>query len=184
LSAATAADVPRICQAIDSMFLNSDAPTKTESEREFALSFQSMMGSLQQFMYGIMAAIVFSLLLVLANSMAMSVRERTREVGTLKALGVQRKTIAWLIVGESVLVVGAGGALGVVASVVIYRSFDLTIVLARMARGGVSFKSFIPTPETLAASFLVALAVGAASILYSAYRVSGMTIADALRSTE
>jgi putative ABC transport system permease protein len=184
LSAASAADVPRICQAIDSMFLNSDAPTKTESEREFALSFQAMMGSLQQFMYGIMAAIVFSLLLVLANSMAMSVRERTREVGTLKALGFQRKTIAWLFVGESVLVAGAGGALGVIASVVIYRSFDLTIVLARMARGGVSFKSFIPTPETLAVSFLVALAVGAASILYSAYRVSGMTIADALRSTE
>jgi len=177
LTAATAADVPRICQAIDSMFLNSDAPTKTESEREFALSFQAMYGSVQQFMYGIMAAIIFSLLLVLANSMAMNVRERTREVGTLKALGFQRKTIAGLFVGESVFLAAVGGVIGVGASALIYRSFDLSLYIP-------NFASFIPTPETLALAFVVALTVGAASIFYSALRVSGMTIADALRSTE
>src|SRR5262249_45724485 len=177
LSAATAADVPRICQAIHSMFLNSDAPTKTESEREFALSFQAMYGSVQQFMYGIMAAIIFSLLLVLANSMAMNVRERTREVGTLKALGFQRKTIAGLFVGESVILAAVGGVLGVGGSAVLYRAVDFSLFIP-------NFASFIPTKETLAAAFLIALAVGAASIFYSALRVSGMTIADALRSTE
>jgi putative ABC transport system permease protein len=81
----SAADVPRVAQAIDSMFINTDAPTKTESEREFALSFQTMMGSVKQFMYGIMGAITFSLLLVMANTMAMSVRERTREGARLSA---------------------------------------------------------------------------------------------------
>ena len=104
LLANSADDVPRIAQAIDSIFLNTDAPTKTESEREFAMSFEAMMGGVKQFMYGIMGAITFSLLLVMANTMAMTVRERTREVGTLKALGFQRRTIAGLLLGEALMV--------------------------------------------------------------------------------
>jgi putative ABC transport system permease protein len=87
----SAEDVPRVSQAIDSIFANTDAPTKTETEREFALSFQTMMGGVKQFLYGIIAAITFSLLLVMGNTMAMSVRERTREVGTLKAIGFPRE---------------------------------------------------------------------------------------------
>jgi putative ABC transport system permease protein len=87
----SAGDVPRIAQAIDSIFINTDAPTKTESEREFAMSFEAMMGGVKHFMYLIMGAITFSLLLVMANTMAMTVRERTREVGMLKALGFQRR---------------------------------------------------------------------------------------------
>ena len=92
------------------MFVNTDAPTKTESEREFALSFETMMGGVKQFLYGIMAAITFSLLLVMGNTMAMTVRERTKEVGTLKALGFKRHTIAGLFLGESILLatIGAG----------------------------------------------------------------------------
>jgi putative ABC transport system permease protein len=159
------------------MFLNTDAPTKTESEREFAQSFEAMMGSVKQFMYGIMAAITFSLLLVMANTMAMSVRERTREVGTLKALGFQRGTIAWLFVGESLLVATVGASLGIGLAVMVFRSLDLSLYIP-------NFISFIPTPETLAAAFALALLVGVMSVIYSAYRVSGMTIAEALRSTE
>src|SRR5262249_54833101 len=64
----TADDVPRIAQAVDSIFVNSDAPTKTETEKEFALSFQTMMGGVKQFMYYIMAAITFSVLLVMGNT--------------------------------------------------------------------------------------------------------------------
>lgn len=175
--ASSAADVPRISQAVDSMFLNTDAPTKTESEREFAISFETMMGGVKQFMYGIMAAITFSLLLVMANSMAMSVRERIREVGTLKALGFQRGTIVWLFLGESLLVAVLGAGLGVGLAVGIFRSFDLSLYIP-------NFYSFVPTKETLVAAFLLAIGVGLLSVVYSAYRVSGSTIAEALRSTE
>jgi putative ABC transport system permease protein len=177
IMASTPADLPRISQTVDSMFLNTDAPTKTESEREFAQSFEAMMGSVKQFMYGIMAAITFSLLLVMANTMAMSVRERTREVGTLKALGFQRGTIAWLFVGESLLVATVGAALGIGIALMVFRSIDLSLYIP-------NFISFIPAPETLAAAFALALFVGVASVIYSAHRVSGMTIAEALRSTE
>ena len=175
--ARSAADVPRIAQAVDSLFINTDAPTKTESEREFAMSFQTMMGSVKQFMYGIMAAITFSLLLVMANTMAMSVRERTREVGTLKALGFQRATIAWLFVGESLLIALIGSSLGIAMALAIFNSFDLSLYIP-------NFSSFMPTTETLVVAFFLAITIGVASVIYSAYRVSGMTIAEALRSTE
>lgn len=175
--AASVEDVPRIAQAVDSTFLNTDAPTKTETEREFALSFQTMMGGVKQFMYGIIAAITFSLLLVMANSMAMSVRERVREVGTLKALGFQRGTIVWLFVGESLLLAGLGASLGVGLAAVVFRSFDLSLYIP-------NFSSFIPAAETLIVAFALAVGVGLLSVSYSAYRVSGLTIAEALRSTE
>src|SRR6185369_7179835 len=120
----TPEDVPRVGQAIDSLFANSDAPTKTESEREFALSFMTMMGGVKQFLYGIMAAITFSLLLVMGNTMAMTVRERTKEVGTLKAIGFQRGTITALFLGEALTLACIGAAIGVGAAALIFRSID------------------------------------------------------------
>src|SRR4029079_16581466 len=117
IMANSADDVPRIAQAVDSIFANSDAPTKTETEKEFALSFQTMMGGVKTFMYAIMAAITFSVLLVMGNTMAMTVRERTKEVGTLKAIGFQRRTIAFLFLGESLTVSCLGAAIGIGAAV-------------------------------------------------------------------
>jgi len=170
-------DVPRVSQAIDSIFANTDAPTKTESEREFALSFQTMMGGVKQFLYGIMAAITFSLLLVMGNTMAMTVRERTKEVGTLKAIGFQRRTIAALFLGEALLVACIGAAIGIAAAALVFRSVDLSLYIP-------NFISFVPTGQTLAAAFVLSILVGVVSVIYSAYRVSGLTIAEALRSTE
>ena len=177
LMANSANDVPRISQAVDSLFVNTDAPTKTESERDFAISFETMMGGVKQFMYGIMAAITFSLLLIMGNTMAMTVRERTREVGTLKALGFQRWTIATLFVGEALLVTTLGALIGICAAIFIFRSIDLSLYIP-------NFQSFVPTWKTLVAAFIVSIFVGIISVTYSAFRVSGMTIADALRSTE
>ena len=173
----SAEDVPRIAQAVDSIFINTDAPTKTESERDFAISFETMMGGVKQFMYGIMGAITFSLLLVMGNTMAMTVRERTREVGMLKALGFQRGTIARLFIGEALLVTTVGALIGIGGAMLIFNSFDLSLYIP-------NFQSFVPTRGTLLAAFVVSIFVGLVSVIYSAYRVSGMTIADALRSTE
>jgi len=162
----TPEDVPRIAQAVDSIFVNSDAPTKTETEKEFALSFQSMMGGVKQFM-----------LLVMGNTMAMTVRERTKEVGTLKAIGFQRGTIAGLFLAEAVVLAFIGGVIGVGGAALLYRSFPFGTYIP-------FFSKFIPTETTLLAAFLLALVVGLVSVAYSAYRVSGLTIAEALRSTE
>jgi putative ABC transport system permease protein len=173
----TPEDVPRIAQAVDAMFINTDAPTKTESERDFAISFQTMYGGVKQFMYGIIAAITFSLLLVMGNTMAMSVRERTKEVGTLKAIGFQRATIARLFLSESLLVSIIGGLIGVGGTMLLYRSIDFSLYIPNVM-------SFVPTNVTLIGALVVSIVVGFVSVAYSAYRVSGMTIAEALRSTE
>ena len=163
--------------ALDSIFVNTDAPTKTESEREFALSFQTMMGGVKQFLYGIMAAITFSLLLVMGNTMAMTVRERTREVGTLKALGFQRGTITALFLGEAFMVSSIGAGIGIGAAALLYRSVDLSLYAPNLI-------SFVPTGKTLIMAFTLSVVVGLISVVYSANRVSGLTIAQALRSTE
>jgi putative ABC transport system permease protein len=173
----TAEDVPRVGQAIDSIFANTDAPTKTESEREFALSFQTMMGGVKTFLYAIMAAITFSLLLVMGNTMAMTVRERTKEVGTLKAIGFQRGTITALFLGEALMVACIGAAIGIGAAALLFRSVDLSLYIPNLI-------SFVPTSQTLAIAFGLSIVVGFISVVYSAYRVSGLPIAEALRSTE
>jgi len=173
----SAADLPRISEAIDSIFINTDAPTKTETESEFAKSFQSMYGGVKQFMYGIIAAITFSLLLVMGNTMAMTVRERTKEVGTLKALGYQRATIARLFVSEALVVALIGGIIGVGGTMLLYKSIDFSLFIPIV-------QTFVPTTATLAIALAVSIMVGLASVVYSAYRISGMTIAEALRSTE
>jgi putative ABC transport system permease protein len=173
----TPEDVPRVSQAIDSLFANTDAPTKTESEREFALSFQTMMGGVKQFLYAILAGITFSLVLVQGNTMAMTVRERTKEVGTLKAIGFQRGTITALFLGESLIVACIGAAIGIGAAMLIFRSVDLSLYIPNLM-------SFVPTGRTLLLAFGLSIFVGLVSVIYSAYRVSGLTIAEALRSTE
>ena len=177
IMANSADDVPRIAQAVDAMFVNSDAPTKTETEKEFALSFQTMMGGVKTFMYAIMAAITFSVLLVMGNTMAMTVRERTKEVGTLKAIGFQRRTIALLFLAEALIVACVGAVIGIGGAQLIYRSVPVGTYIPM-------FYQFVPTGETLLAAFTLSLLVGLISVAYSAYRVSGLTIAEALRSTE
>lgn len=173
----SAEDVPRIAQTVDSIFVNTDAPTKTESEREFAMSFETMMGGVKQFLYGIMAAITFSLLLVMGNTMAMTVRERTKEVGTLKAIGFKRHTIAGLFLGEAILLATIGAAIGIGGAVLLFRSVDMSLYIP-------NFVSFVPATRTLISAFVLSILVGIISVVYSTYRVTGLTIAEALRSTE
>ena len=136
-----------------------------------------MMGGVKQFLYGIMGAITFSLLLVMGNTMAMTVRERTKEVGTLKAIGFQRGTITAMFLAEALIVACIGAGIGIGAAALLFNSIDLALYIP-------NFISFVPTLQTLAAAFVLSILVGLISVVYSAYRVSGLTIADALRSTE
>ena len=104
--------VSRVATAIDEQFRNAPRPTKSESEHAFQLGFVAMLGNVKAFILSICLAVVFAILLVSATTMAMSVRERTREVAVLKTLGFTRKIILGLFVGESVALSLAGGVLG------------------------------------------------------------------------
>src|SRR5207248_2230833 len=104
--------VPRIARDVDEMFRNSPTQTRTETEQAFALSFVSFLGNVKMFLLSICAAVTFTILLVSANTMAMSVRERVREVGVLKTLGFNNGAILGIILGEAAFLSLLGGLIG------------------------------------------------------------------------
>ncbi len=112
LRAHTVDSVPRISKAVDAMFEDSPYPTRTESEKEFARSFVGLLGNIKLFLAAIVAAVTFTILLVSANTVAMAVRERTREMAILRTLGFNPDEILQLIVGEAVLISVLGGVIG------------------------------------------------------------------------
>jgi putative ABC transport system permease protein len=127
---ASAEDVPRVMDAIDSMFRNTDAETKTETEQAFNLSFVSMLGNVKLLLNAISAAVVFTILLVAGNTMAMSIRERTAEVAVLKTLGFRRNTILMILVGEAVAIALLGGLIGALGAKTTYA-----FILATSTKG-------------------------------------------------
>src|SRR6202047_447455 len=114
---ASPADVARVSGEIDDMFRNSPGRTKTESEKAFHLSFVATLGNVKAFILGICGAVVFAILLVSANTMAMSVRSRTREVAVLKTLGFTRQRVLSIFVSEAVALALAGGLLGILVAI-------------------------------------------------------------------
>ena len=96
----------------DTMFANSSAETKTTTEKGFVEGFAKQIGDIGAIMIAILVAVLFTMLLVAANTMAQSVRERTSEVGVLKTLGFSNGAILTVVLSESVLIAVLGGALG------------------------------------------------------------------------
>lgn len=101
-----------LCQAIDDKFASSDNPTRTQTEAAFAQMFTDMVGNIQVYIRNIGLAVMFSLTLVAANAMAMSMRERTTEVAVLKAIGFSRGRVLNMVLGESCLIAAIGGLFG------------------------------------------------------------------------
>jgi putative ABC transport system permease protein len=111
-------DVDRVSKAIDAAFANAPEPVKAETEKAFGLNFINMLGNVKAFILIISSAAVFTILLVSGNTMAMSIRERTREVAVLKTLGFQRRTILGIFIGEAVSISLIGGIAGTLIAAV------------------------------------------------------------------
>ncbi len=165
--------VPSVAQAIDAMFANSPAPTKTETEQQFALSFVSFLGNLKLFLMAICGAITFTILLVSANAISMSVRERVREVGVLKTLGFTTGGVLSIILGEAMMIAVTGGALGCLLA-------GGLCIAARnavsMFLGGLSL-----TPQVALLSLGIAALLGLFSALVPAWQAAHTSILEALR---
>lgn len=168
----------QIASAIDDTFRNSTAQTKTESEQAFVVGFLSLLGDVKMYLVGICAAVVFTMLLVSANTMAMSVRERIREVGVLKTLGFPRGTVLGLILGEAVSISMAGGAIGYLISTVLLRG------VTKSPMGGFLPAMQVFDPVIALVCILIAAAVGLISSLVPALGASRTSIVEALRSTD
>ncbi len=166
-------DVSKIASAIDDMFRNSPQPTKAESEKAFGLEFVAMMGNVKAFILSICLAVVFATLLVSANTMAMSIRERTREVAVLKTVGFTRQGVLALFVSEAVALSLAGGVIGAsLAGLMVYgfsRVPELTFFPLRM------------TPQIWVTALLISGFVGFVSAALPSYHASRVNIVDGLR---
>ena len=173
--AQSADDVPRIARAVDAQFENSPSPTRTESEREFGLSFMAFMGNIKMYLAVVCGAVTFTILLVSANTIAMSVRERTREMGILRTLGFAPAEILGMVVGESVLIALLGGLLGI----------GVTMLLTRAAAAGAGpwgeMMKFRWEASLIVAAF--AVLIGVASAIVPAYFASRRNIVESIRFT-
>ena len=168
----------RIANAIDAQFRNSTGQTKTESEQAFVVGFLSLLGNVRMFLVWISAAVMFTILLVSANTMAMSVRERVREVGVLKTLGFTQGNILGMILGEAAAISVAGGAIGYLISTLLLRGVE------RSPMG-----SFLPAlrvvdPVIATVCVLLAALIGLLSSLVPAMGASRAPIVESLRSTD
>src|ERR1700733_4401972 len=171
--AASPGDVSKIASAVDDMFRNSPQPTKSESEQAFGLGVVAILGNVKAFILMICSAVVFATLLVSANTMAMSIRERTREVAVLKTLGFTRQSVLGLFVSEAIALSLAGGLLGAsLGSLLVYgfsHAAQLTFFPLRM------------TPAIFTLALLTSGFVGLLSAALPSYHASQINIVDGLR---
>ncbi|HUA15911.1 MAG TPA: FtsX-like permease family protein [Verrucomicrobiae bacterium] len=167
--------VAEASRAIDDMFRNSPLQTKTESEKAFQLGFVASLGNIKAFILGICGAVMFAIMLVSANTMAMSVRSRTREVAVLKALGFTSRRVLSLFVSEAVALAVAGGICGVLLAMPLIAGMT-----HRFIGLGIPLDMRVNAP-TAGIAIFVAVILGLVSGYLPAYRASRMNIVEGLR---
>jgi putative ABC transport system permease protein len=166
--------MPKIAQQIDGMYLNSRAGTKTETEREFTQSFVSLSSAILNSMKVASYVMIGVILIVLANTILMSARERTAEYAVLKAVGFSRFHIVGLISGEAVLIAILGCTLG------------LALTFPAAAGLAETFPTFFPVVHVELMTILMAVGVATLAALVAAFfpavRAVQTRIVDGLRS--
>ena len=164
---------PQVAAAVDAMFQNSLAETITETEKAFYLGFVSMTEAILLAIRVVSWVVIGVILVVLANTMAMSARERQGEYAILKTMGFKARHLVGLIFGESLLRAAAGGLTGL--------ALTFPAVQVMKANLGQYFRVFPLTRSTLSLGLAVALAVGLLAAVAPAWRASRLSISEALR---
>ncbi|MBX3463058.1 MAG: ABC transporter permease [Planctomycetes bacterium] len=160
-------------QAVDAMFENGPQRVQTTTEAEFNRQFITMLGDVPALLRMVGGAVLFAIFFAVLNTMIMAGRERTRDLGVLKALGFTDATAAGLLVGEALLLCGLGAALGGLLGLAIER--PMQAVTAAFLPG------FGFDGSTLLLGAGIALAVGVISGLVPGLRAARLTTVQALR---
>ena len=166
----------RVAKTIDDQFRNSSSATKTGTEQAFNASFATMWGNISLLLGTIGMAVVFAILLVTANAMMMSARERTREVAVLKTVGFTDRTLFSLVMVEAGLIAITGAIIGLGGAKLLYRATNFN--------GGGFLPGFDVTPGTLVLGAAVALVLMIASGIVPALRAARLPVIQALRHVE
>ena len=172
VQSANADGADRMAQAIDALSANSDHETKTQTEQAFNQSFAKQFADIGLIVTAIMGAVFFTLLLLTGNTMAQAVRERIPELAVLKTIGFSNRSVLWLVLAESMLLVVLGGLIG------------LALAAALMPLVSAGSGGMIQLPTVLPQTWLIGLAlmllIGAIVGLLPAMRAMRLNIVDAL----
>jgi putative ABC transport system permease protein len=164
-----------VASRLDAQFANSSAETKTSTEKAFLQGFVNQVGNIKAIIVSILAAVLFTLfLLVLANTMAQSVRERTSELAVLKTLGFSNGLVLGLVLAESMFLALLGGGLG--------------LAITYFAVEGGSFNNaflpvFLMRSRDIVIGILLCCALGIVAGAWPATTAMRLRITDALRRT-
>lgn len=168
---ANASRAPQIAGQIDSLFANSPAETKTTTEKAFVQAFANQVGNIALIVRSIIAMAFFIILLVTANTMAESVRERTSELAVLKTLGFTDGRVLALVLVESCLIAGVGGFLGLGLA---------GVLVPKIPTGNLLPNLFVPT-ASLGLGIALVFGLGLVAGIFPALRAMRLRIVDALR---
>ncbi len=162
-----------ISQRIDAQFANSLAETLTETEKAFQLSFVSMSEAILVALQSVGFIVIVIIMAVMANTMAMTARERLAEYATLKALGFGPGFVVRLLFGESLLIALLGGAAAVAAT--------LPLAAAFANAAGTLFPVFRVSASTMGLQMAAATLVGVVAAAWPSWKMSRIDIVDGLR---
>ena len=166
-------DAARVAREVDATFANSRSETLTESERAFVMGFISMSQAIVTIIRIVSLVVIGILLVVVANTMAMTTRERRGEYAVLRTLGFGWPRLGLVIAGEAVAICLAGCVLGVLGAFPVVRLLTTKL--------GAYFPVFFVESSTVLMDFALASAVGVASAVVPVFQVTRIRVAQALR---
>jgi len=166
------AQAAAVATRVDEEFENSPAETKTETEGAFVQAWARQIGDIAFITASILGAVFFTILLVTGNTMAQTVRERTGELGVLKAIGFTSQQVLALVLGESCVLAVIGGVLGLGLAWLITSHGDPT--------GGMLPQFYFPIRDLLIGVGL-SVVLGFVTGIFPALQAMRLRVADALR---
>lgn len=169
------AHAPEIAKTIDAEFANSSAETKTETEAAMFQGFAKQIGDIGTIVTLIVAAVFFTILLVAGNTMAQSVRERTQELGVLKAVGFTNELVLGVVLGESLVIALLGGLTGLLIG------WFMVSGLGKLSFMQTYFPLFFIPARDLLRGGLFTIALGLVAGFLPALQAMRLRLADALR---
>jgi len=169
------ARMTEVARNVDALFANSSTETKTSSEQAFAQSWINQIGNVGAIITAIVSAVFFTMLLVTANTMAQSIRERTAELAVMKTLGFSGVQVLYLVLAESILITVLGGCFGMGLSTLMVHGIQPAL------------SQYLPMLAIPARAMLMALAfmfgLGLLSGALPAWQAWRLNIVEALRRT-
>jgi putative ABC transport system permease protein len=162
----------RVAKTIDAMFANSTAETSTDTEKAFGKAFAAQFGNIALIVFLVVGAAFVTILMIVGNTMALSIRERTREIGVLKTLGFSGARILRMVLGESVLLALLGGLPGLAIAALI--TLALRNSLANIA------PAFAVSPDIAMEGLALMIALGLITGMIPALNAMRLKIATAL----